>query len=388
MRILQVCPHYVPAYAFGGPARVAHSLSRALVGLAHQVHVCTTNLRNASQDLEVATDCPVDVDGATIYYEPTVLSRYWGLSPLLYKRVQNEIAWADVVFAHFHYQFASWAAARIARRYPKPYVIFAHGSLNRWGIARKSRIKKSIYLSLLERRNIQKALFVAFNAPEERALSMYSERGRVIPSGIDPADFEDMPVPGWWRNRRQRLVGKVCFLYLGRLNPAQKGLDILIPAFARLARERPDVHLVLAGPNERDGERQVRRLVGELGLGDHVTLTGMLRGAEKLAVLQDCDVYVLSSPSEGMSIALLEAMYVGLPVVVTNRVGLSTRIKNEKCGLVVDANEDHLYSALCDMEASGSRAEMGGRGRALVRAEYTWDRIARRLAADLEALLD
>ena len=387
MRICQVIPHYIPAYRFGGPQRVAHSLSKALVQAGHQVVVCTTNLADEKNDLNVPQDEPVELDGVTVYYEPTTLSRYWGFSPPLYSRVQQEIALSDVILVHFHYQFANWAGASIARRQRKPYVLFPHGSLNRWGVAHKSRLKKMLYLWLLERRNIQKALFVVFNAPEERELSLFSERGRVVPSGITPADFEDMPPPGHWRSQRPHLQDKVCFLYLGRLNPSQKGLDILIPAFSRLARERKDVHLVLVGPDERGGEQQVRQLIGELGIEADVTLTGMLDGVDKLAVLQDSDVYVLSSPSEGMSIALLEAMYTGLPVVVTNRVGLSGRIEREKCGLVVEADERQLHTALRAMLDAGARAEMGKRATALIKAEYTWDVIAENLIVQIEEAL-
>jgi glycosyltransferase involved in cell wall biosynthesis len=387
MQICQVIPHYIPAYRFGGPQRVAHSLGKALVQAGHQVVVCTTNLADEETDLNVPLDEPVDLDGITVYYEPTIMSRYWGFSPRLYRRVQQEIARADVVLVHFHYQFANWAGASIARRQRKPYILFPHGSLNRWGVARKSRLKKRLYLWLLERRNIQKALFIAFNAPEERLLSLFSEQGRVVPSGIAPADFEAMPVPGYWRSRRAHLQDKLCFLYLGRLNPSQKGLDMLIPAFARLARARKDVHLVLAGPDERGGEQQVRQLIRELGVEADVTLTGMLKGVEKLAVLQDCDVYVLSSPSEGMSIALLEALYAGLPVIVTDRVGLSGRIAREGCGLVVEADAQQLHTALRAMLDAGARAEMGRRGKALIQAEYTWDVIAENLIAQIQEAL-
>ena len=87
MRILMVSPHYVPAYHYGGALHVAHSLGKSLVSQGHEVRVCTTNLRNPTEDLAVPVDAPVMVDGVQVCYEPTVLSRYWGFSPRLARRL-------------------------------------------------------------------------------------------------------------------------------------------------------------------------------------------------------------------------------------------------------------------------------------------------------------
>ena len=105
-----VSPHYVPAYHYGGALHVAHSLGKSLVSQGHEVRVCTTNLRNPTEDLAVPVDAKVLVDGVQVYYEPTVSSRYWGFSPQLARRLWLESKWADVVLIHFHYQFASLAA--------------------------------------------------------------------------------------------------------------------------------------------------------------------------------------------------------------------------------------------------------------------------------------
>jgi glycosyltransferase involved in cell wall biosynthesis len=384
MNFLQVCPHYVPAYEFGGPLQVAHSLGKALKQQGHDIHVCTTNLKNSKDNLDVPTDVAVYQDNLQVFYEPTLVSRYWGFSPKLYRRINREMAWADIVFIHFHYQFANWAGAYISRYCKKPFVIFAHGSFNQWGIKQKNQWKKQIYLRILEHRNIVDSCFIAFNAEEERELSLFSEKGKVIPSGVDPTKFVDTPEQGSWRNRYPLLKDKLCYLYLGRLNPSQKGLDLLLLAFAQLVHEQPNIHLVLAGPDERGGEAIVRRMIQELGITQSVTLTGMVSGRDKLALLNDCDVYVLASPSEGTSIALLEAMYAGLPVIVTNRVGLSTRIAKEQCGFVINRDEKELVDALQRMANSDLRAEMGKRSRQLIATEYTWDIIAKKLIIEIE----
>lgn len=387
MRIIQVIPHYIPAHRFGGPLRVAHPLGKALTNLGHQVVVCTTNLADEHNDLSVPVDQPVNVEGVTVYYEPTLLSRYWGFSPKLWRRSAQEIQKADLVLVHAHYQFANWAGAFLARRYRKPYIIFPHASLRRQGLQHKSPRKKQIYLTLLERRNLEKAMFIAFNAPEEKADSLFGKRGRVVPSGIDPSEFNNRPASGYFRQQYPQLQNKVVYLFLGRLDVKHKGLDFLIPAFAQLHRSNPNTHLVLAGPDEDDGSTQIDTLIHQHNLSQSVTLTGLISGQDKLAALQDADVFVLSSRFEGLSIALLEALYFGLPMLVTDRVGLCHEIQRYQAGLVTSATTEAIYQGLSQLAEANTRKSMKGRGTHLILKNYTWDIIASNLMSQIQDLV-
>lgn len=380
-----VSSHYVPAYHYGGALHVAHSLGKSLVSQGHEVRVCTTNLRNPQEDLEVPVDSPVMVDGVQVCYEPTVLSRYWGFSPQMACRLWLESNWADVVLIHFHYQFASLAASWISRVRGKPYIIFSHGSLNTYGLRARSRVRKLLYLKLLEQKNFEKALFAAYHSQEEMDTSYRFGRCRVVPNGIDPQVFQELPKVDYFR-QQHKLEKAVVYLFLGRID-AGKGLDLLLPAFKKLLQVAGDSHLVLSGANERGYGEQVRKMVEDLGLSSCVTLTGLITGQDKLGALQDADVFVLPSRSEGLSIAMLEAMYMGLPVVITDRVGLWREVEKNRCGLMVPFDEDSLAGALQQMAMAPDRREMGQRGRQLVASGYTWDKIARHLMTEIEGAL-
>jgi glycosyltransferase involved in cell wall biosynthesis len=384
VRILQIVPHYIPSTRFGGPQRVAHFLGKALLRLGHEVTVCTTNLKDEVTDLNFPIDVPVDVDGVRVYYESTRLFRYWGFSPALMRRVKKELRDTDLVLVHAHYQFANLVGAWLARRAQKPYVIFTHASLHQQGISHKNGFLKRCYLRLLEHGNLSNAAFLAFNAPEEKASSLYGNCGKVIPNGISPIEFADMPPADSFRDRYPHLKGKLCLLFLGRLDIQQKGLDMLIPAFARLCKSISHVHLVLAGPDEDDGAHRVQELARQHGVEDSITLTGLIEGKDKLAALQEADVFVLPSRFEGLSIALLEAMYMGLPVIVTNRVGLWREIAEKDCGYVVSREENELTEALLRIAKNRERARMGMNGKALVAEKYTWDVIARNLMEEIQ----
>jgi glycosyltransferase involved in cell wall biosynthesis len=209
-------------------------------------------------------------------------------------------------------------------------------------------------------------------------------RCKVVPNGIDPKVFAERPPPGYFRKRFPELKDKLVYLFLGRLD-AGKGLDLLLPAFQLLAQKQRGVHLVLAGGNERGYEAEVREMIRKLDLAQHVTLTGLITGPEKLGALQDADVYVLPSRSEGLSIAMLEAMYMGLPVIVTDRVGLWREIAEKDCGYVVSLEESELAGALLKMANNSNRASMGRNGKALVAEKYTWDVIAQNLMEEVQA---
>lgn len=387
MRILQTVAHYIPAYHFGGALHVAHSLSKALIAQGHQVHVCTTNLKNPRENLDVPLDAPVDVDGVRVFYEPTIISRYWGFSPSMARCIWKEVQWADVVLIHFHYQFASIVGGWISRWHKKPYIVFTHGSLNRFGVSARSTLRKRTYLDLFERGNFHNAFFVAYHSHEEMETSFQFGRCQVVPNGIDPAMLDRLPPRGSFRAQHLELKERIIYLYLGRLD-AGKGLDLLLPAFRRLVNANPSAHLVLAGGNERGYETAIRQMISDLQLADRVTLTGLISGSDKLSALRDADVYVLPSRSEGLSIAMLEAMYSGLPVIVTDRVGLWRTIQTERCGWVVPLDEGRLGEALLEAASSPERVEMGKRGHSLIASRFTWDVIVRDLIAQIQTQLN
>jgi glycosyltransferase involved in cell wall biosynthesis len=83
---------------------------------------------------------------------------------------------------------------------------------------------------------------------------------------------------------------------------------------------------------------------------------------------------------------MLEAMYMGLPVITTDRVGLWRTIEEQGCGFVVPLDQERLAEALHRMAASDDRAEMGRKAQSLVAGQYTWDTIASNLVGHIRRL--
>src|SRR5262249_31342094 len=138
--------------------------------------------------------------------------------------------------------------------------------------------------------------------------------------------------------QRKKLV------FMARLHP-KKGLDLLLPAWSRLKPHRPDWELLVVGPDEGGYRATVEGLIRKLDLNVCVTLTGPVTGPSKLALLRSADVFVLPSYSEGVPVAVLEAMACRVPAVVTRESNIP-ELENEGGGWLCVADAESLCAAL------------------------------------------
>jgi glycosyltransferase involved in cell wall biosynthesis len=159
----------------------------------------------------------------------------------------------------------------------------------------------------------------------------------------------------------------------GRLMPV-KGYEYLLEAVRIMSEKRRDVRLLLIGDGpERDTLKQA---VVNLGLEDHVLFHGFTPNTAEL--IKAMDIFVLSSLHEGISIALLEAMALGVPVVVTAVGGNREVITEGKTGLLVPSQDAGALASAClrltdDVQL---RETLSERERSLIKREYTCEVMA------------
>ena len=157
---------------------------------------------------------------------------------------------------------------------------------------------------------------------------------------------------------------------VGRL-ASQKRFDRLIRSLPRL----PDVHLVIAG--EGPQRAMLEALSDETGVADRVHLLGFRRDVGD--VLAALDLYVVSSDSEGMANAMLEAMASGLPVVSTDvsgaREALGADVGGVAPGVVVERDDDAIVAAIGPLLGDRARlAAMGASARTVAETSFGWER--------------
>jgi glycosyltransferase involved in cell wall biosynthesis len=202
-----------------------------------------------------------------------------------------------------------------------------------------------------------------------------------IPNGVEiparEADLAVAPLRIRWRLRPEAPV----VTYTGRLS-SEKGLEILLSAWSRVAQHPTHPQLLLVGPGShvRNVESQLHRMVGEHRLEDSVRFVGEV--ADVSPYLSLADVFVLPSRSEGLSNALLEALAHGKPVVVTDIPGNGI-ITHDCEGLKVPVDDaEALADALLSLIADPNlRARLGGAARATAINRFSIESVARQYVA-------
>lgn len=173
-------------------------------------------------------------------------------------------------------------------------------------------------------------------------------------------------------------------VFTGRLAP-QKNLDTLVHAWAAVQRNRPGGQLVLVG--EGPCATPIRQQVAALDLDQSVRLVGAHDDVESF--LRAADVFVLPSRDEGMSIALLEAMAVGLPVVASNISANQALVQHGVTGLLAGPDcADEIAEAMRDTWGNPDAAARRARAaRQCVIDRYSIDAVARRHATFFAGLV-
>jgi glycosyltransferase involved in cell wall biosynthesis len=154
-----------------------------------------------------------------------------------------------------------------------------------------------------------------------------------------------------------------------------KGQDLLIQAFARIARGFPDLDLVIVG-NRGPAEAELQSLVAALKLQERVRFYIDVPHPEVLAYFEQAIVSAFPSRSEGLPIAVLEAGFFRLPVVASRVGGIPEIINSAKVGILVEPDDDRalelaLRRLLSDAD---QRALLGKRLQQRVAEEFTWHR--------------
>ena len=264
--------------------------------------------------------------------------------------IARETSAADIVHVHGLWTIPGTVACRSARRHAKPYIITLHGMLALWSLKR-SRRKKRVYAALFENRNLENAAALHFLNDSERdeaKLFGASTRSFVIPNAVDLEGFTDLPTRQALDHVIPQAQGKTVVLFLGRLHK-KKGLDTLIPAFAQASARSPDLHLLIAGPDEGGYRARVEGWVGDHNLNESVTFLGSVHGDDKKTLWGGADIFVLPSHEEGDSMAVKEAMAARLPVVVTRQCRIP-QVETRGAGLVVDPTPESVADALVALD--------------------------------------
>ncbi len=380
MHILHVTSYYRPAYAFGGVVRAVEGMATSLVARGHQVTVLTTDaLDQQSRIIDPAEEI---IDGVRIIRCPNVSPSLRGKLNLSTPRRMRKIAESimpdiDIVHIHEFRTVENLLVTPVAFDHNKPIVLSPHGTINL--TTGRSQLKAWWDKLLSASVALRIDHILALVQPElDDCQALWETFGRrqiptefnIIPNGINLNDLHPLPDARDFR-AKYNLGDAPTVLFMGRLQ-ARKGVDILVNAFKQADIENS--RLLIVGPDEGMMDT-VRELAGD---NKRIVITGYLDGEERLQALSASDIFALPAVGEGLSMAMLEAMGAGLPVILS----LGCNLDPHDAGFVVDVDPTAIADKLRLLLTNGDlRNNMSQSAHDLITNHYTWGKIAAQLEA-------
>lgn len=327
MRLLRVI-HTVSASS-GGPIEGLKQASRVMNELGVEVEIaCLDSPQAIAEEVETL---PWKIHPLG----PTCLGNY-GYSSKMRKWLDVNAHHYDSVIIHGNWQYHGLATSAACRAQKIPYFIYPHGMLDPWfnETYPLKKLKKKLYWNWGEHSVLRHAESVLFTCSEEclrarRCFAPYQVQEHVIGYGTNAPEQSITSLSETRRHVSPYL------LFLSRIQE-KKGLDLLVEAYSTLrARNQGMPDLLIAGP-EQQPEYAQRLKTNFPQAGIH--WIGSVQGTEKWQLLAGAEVLILPSHQENFGIVVAEALAVGTPTLISNKVNIFREIIQASAGFV--ANDD------------------------------------------------
>lgn len=386
MKILHVIPSISPK--LGGPSQVVISLVKALRNLGIEAEIVTTN-DDSGTLLDVPLNQKVEYQQVPVWFLPRFNPplKEFMFSTALTRWLWKHIRDYDLIHTHYLFCYAPTCAATLARYYKIPYIVRPIGQMTPWALA-QSKLKKQIYTFLIERHNLDRAAAIHCTSWEEA--KNVQDFGINTPRFISPLGVEQPPNIPEAKHKIRAIYNierhKKIILFLSRIH-VKKRLDLLIESLSQLLHH--DFHLIIAGTGSQVYISHLKQMILNLELSSNITWAGFVTEEPKDLLLQGSDIFVLPSFSENFGVAIAEAMAVGLPVIITPNIQISSEIYQNNAGLIVDGKIDTLARGIDKLLSSETlRKELGNNGKLLTKECYSWINIARGLIRIYSGILN
>ncbi|WP_138443893.1 glycosyltransferase [Sinomonas susongensis] len=340
LRIAHVATLFSPDGAYGGPTRVAVNHAKELIERGHEV-----TLLGGARGFE---QLPDSFDGVPARLFPVAHlvpgSGFAGLfSAGLSAHLLRHARDFDVIHIHLARDLVTLPAALIARRRGVPFVTQTHGMIDA--------------SSKLLSRPLDRFLTRPLLGSAERAFYLTQREASDLKQVMGNRDVDlqllhnGVPVA---ENPANVLGRQTDVLFLARLHP-RKRPRLFVEAARRLAAEFPYTTFSVVGPDEGEG-KPVRDLAVKFDpAGRQIRVEGSLQLHETAQRMRQSQIFVLPSENEPFPMTVLEAMSLGLPVIISEDCGLSTAVREADAGIVVDGSVEALAEAISVLLGDESR---------------------------------
>jgi glycosyltransferase involved in cell wall biosynthesis len=357
--------------ASNGVGRAVYHLAHAQRSLGHEVGIVCERSEHVDEHHGLARKASPLLAART-----KLARRTRRVAPTLVQEILDDRP--DLVHLHSVHVPENITLARQLRKAGVPYCVTIHGGLSRVA-QQRGRAKKTALWWLGERQYLDNALFIhALTREEASDIAAYGAKAPtvVVPNGINASSLPRPVDPRALFARAPELAGHRVFMFMGRVAPVQKGLDLLLQALA--LANLPESRLVILGPDWRDGRAFLECLTAQLGLRAQVTFLDGECPQRCADLMAGADVFVHPSRWEGMSLAVLEAAVWAKPGLLTPAADPNGALGREGGAVIVEAAPETLAGGLREMAAldHDTLLTMGQRAHHTVVTQFTWNRTA------------
>ena len=196
---------------------------------------------------------------------------------------------------------------------------------------------------------------------------------KIIPI-YDGLDFSDFPLE---KRKKKTNLDKFEILHANRFSP-EKRQDLIIEVCEELRKNDVNFHLTFIGYGQL--EKDLNNLIKKKNLEDWVTIAGFVEHRRVYEYMQNADLYIQPSISEGMPKSVYEAMYMELPIVMTNIGGMAELNIKPGTILIEKNNKNQLYDGIKTFINDPHRRMIGGKkNREFVIRNFNWELHAEKL---------
>lgn len=359
MRILHAVTLFSPDGAYGGPVRVALNQASALRDSGHEVTIAA-GVRGYDPIPTEQEGVPLALNAARNLV-PGV--GFAGLAaPAMLTWLRKHRSEFDVVHVHLARDLVMLPFATAVHTMGIPFVVQSHGML-----APKSNPLAPALDALFVRRLLRQAHTVFCLTEQERqgisSVARGGARIEMLNNGVPEYEAAEPP------------ASPPEILYLARLHARKRPLDF-VEAAKMVLEEGLTAKFALVGPDEGEAGEVLESTAGR----HEIAWEGPLPGGKGPERMRRASMYVLPSVNEPYPMSVLEAMAVGIPVVITNECGLADLVSRTGSGLVTVPGPGPIAEAMKTLLTDPTLAQsMGERGRAAAGNQLSMQSVATRL---------
>ncbi|MFY7787569.1 MAG: XrtY-associated glycosyltransferase XYAG1, partial [Thermoflexibacteraceae bacterium] len=336
MKILHIIPSYKPAFIYGGTTVSVSALCENLAKAGHDLTVYTTTA-NGTTELPLYNQTAAVLEGVKVFYFRRITKDHTHFSPELLINLWKNAKKFEAVHIHSWWNLVAVFATLICWLKGIKPILAPRGMLSEYSFTHENSLKKQLIHTFLGKFLLSKTILHATASQElqegQRIIPMW--KGFILPNILQLPTQKNNNLP-------PTTTENFTILFLSRIDK-KKGIEILLEA---LQQTTIPFHLDIIGSGEENYIQYLKDLAAKRQIDHKITWHGRIEGDLRYDLYAKADVFVLPSYNENFANVVIEALSVGTPVIVSNRVGLADYVNQQQMGEVINLSADELQKAL------------------------------------------